>query len=218
MLRSLLLIAVLFFSTSCRRNSNQTWEDVKTAGRNMQRGVESIWGDEYDSRMVSSRDAFVGPGEDEFIPLNDADLRAIALRGDEPFPQPKGTPGEGGIPHLRNFRKSSNFSAVHFMTDEHILREKSDMQMVQNIVTYLKKNPQSYLLIEGHTDERAPASYNMALGIRRANHVRALVIKNGIDPNRVYTVSHGKEQPLALGHTADDWKVNRRAEFKIFEK
>jgi peptidoglycan-associated lipoprotein len=218
MLRIFLLLTLLFFSTSCRRNSSQTWEDVKTAGRNMQRGVESMWGGEYDSRMISSRDEFVGPGEEEFIPLNDADLRAIALRGDESFPQPKATPGEGGVPHLRNFSKSSLFSAVHFVTDEHVLRERTDIQMVQSIVAYLKKNSKAYLLIEGHTDERAPAGYNMALGVRRANHVRALLIKNGIDPNRVYTVSHGKEQPLALGHTPDDWKVNRRAEFKIFEK
>lgn len=73
-------------------------------------------------------------------------------------------------------------------------------------------------MVEGHTDERAPAGYNVALGMRRANHIRALLVKNGIDPNRVYTVSHGKEQPIAAGHSPEDWKVNRRAEFKIFEK
>jgi peptidoglycan-associated lipoprotein len=73
-------------------------------------------------------------------------------------------------------------------------------------------------LIEGHTDERASASYNLALGMRRANHIRQLLVKNGVSLNRIYTVSRGKEQPFALGHTPDDWKQNRRGEFKIFEK
>lgn len=216
--RLFLLAALAFFAASCNHSSNQAWEDVKTAGRYMQRGVESIWGVDYDSRMVASKDEFVGPGEEEFIPLNDADLRAIALNGDDAVPQPKGVPGENGIPLLRNFKASSKFISVHFDTDDHVVRQKNDLETVQSLIAFLKKNKKAYLMVEGHTDERAPAGYNVALGMRRANHIRALLVKNGIDPNRVYTVSHGKEQPIAAGHSPEDWKVNRRAEFKIFEK
>jgi peptidoglycan-associated lipoprotein len=212
---NVLLLAFIFLLASCCRNSSQTWEDVKTAGRYMQRGVDSFCGKDGESRMFASGDQFVGPHEEEFIPLNDEDLRAIALNGDDAIPQPRVMPGEGSVPALHHFR-AAEFSSVHFDTDEHILREKADISMVQHIVSYLKKNPGTYLLIEGHTDERAPASYNMALGMRRANHIRALMVKNGCDANRIYTVSHGKEQPLALGHSSEDWKKNRRAQFKIF--
>jgi peptidoglycan-associated lipoprotein len=213
----ILLAPFVLLLAGCCRSSNQTWEDVKTSGRYLQKRVDSWWGKDHESRMLNSGDEFVGPVEEDFVPLNDADLRAIAMNGDDAIPQPRESLGEKGTPAAHQFR-SAPFSSVHFETDEHVLREKADMLMVQQIVTYLKKNPKAYLLIEGHTDERAPASYNMALGMRRANHVRALIIKNGIDLNRVYTVSHGKEQPLSLGHSPADWKKNRRAEFKLWEQ
>jgi peptidoglycan-associated lipoprotein len=89
---------------------------------------------------------------------------------------------------------------------------------IQKIATYLKKNPSIYLNIEGHCDERASAAYNMALGLRRANHVRVLLIKQGIDFNRIYTVSHGKEKPKSLGHAEEALSQNRRAEFKIYKR
>ena len=218
--RILLCAAIVLLTASCRRTSSQTWEDVKTAGRYMQRGVDSMWGKDSESRMLASDEEFIGP-YDEFIPLNASDLRGLAKNGDVALPQPRGIPGTNGIPNLDQFYafpETIGFQFVHFETDEHILREKADIQMIHQIADFMKKNPADLLLIEGHTDERASASYNLALGIRRANHIRQLLVKNGVNLNRIYTVSRGKEQPLALGHTPDDWKQNRRAEFKIFEK
>lgn len=218
--RILLYAAIVILSASCHRNSSQTWEDVKTAGRYMQRGVDSLWGKDSDSRMLASNEEFVGP-YDEFIPLNDSDLKALALNADTAFPQPRGIPGMNGVPALDQFYLPSQefgFEFIHFETDEHVLRKLKDVRMMQQIAQYLKQHPNVLLLIEGHTDERASASYNMALGMRRANHLRQILIKNGVDLNRLYTVSRGKEQPVSLGHTQEDWQQNRRAEFKIYEK
>jgi peptidoglycan-associated lipoprotein len=216
-----LSLLILGLMSSCTHNSSQTWEDVKTAGRYMQRGVDALWGKDYESRMLTTDEEFVGPYDDEFIPLNASDLKALVLNSDTALPQPRGIPGEKGVPMLDRFQvpsESLGFRYVHFATDEHVLRENNDLQVLQQIAAYMKKTPNAYLLIEGHTDERASASYNVALGIRRANYVRALLVKNGIDLNRIYTVSHGKEQPLAFGHGQEDWKQNRRAAFKVFEK
>lgn len=207
--------AIVLLSASCHRTS-ETWENVKTAGRYMQRGVDSFWGKDADSKMLASDDQFVGP-YDEFIPMNDSDLRGLA-KNDTALPQPRGIPGMNGIPALDQFYASTEFRSVHFNTDEHILRDQADIQMIHQITAYLKNHPNDLLLIEGHTDERASASYNMALGVRRANHMRQLLVKNGINLNRIYTVSRGKEQPVAIGHSQDDWKQNRRAEFKIYER
>ena len=210
------LIGLLLFA-SCSRNSSQTWEDVKTAGRYMQKGVDSLWGKDYDSRMLTSDEEFVGPYDDDFIPLNVADLRGISA--DAALPQPRGIPGERGIPPLSQFYAApSDFNLVHFDTDEHALKDKNDLQALQQIAAWMKSHPSALLLVAGHADERASASYNMALAMRRANYVRTMLVKQGIDLNRVYTVSHGKEEPLALGHTPEVWKQNRRAEFKIFER
>ena len=218
--RILLGAAVVLLSTSCCHKSSQTWEDVKTTGRYMQRGVNSMWGKDADSRMLASDSEFVGP-YDEFIPMNDADLRGLAKNTDTALPQPRGIPGTNGIPNLDQFYVPSQelgIKFVHFETDEHVLRDKADIQMIQQIAAYFKKHPNDLLLIEGHTDERASASYNLALGMRRANHLRQLLVKNGVNLNRIYTVSRGKELPIALGHTQEDWKQNRRGEFKIYER
>ncbi len=51
--RILLWAAVVILSSSCHRNSSQSWENVKTAGRHMQRGVDSLWGKDRDSRIPS---------------------------------------------------------------------------------------------------------------------------------------------------------------------
>jgi peptidoglycan-associated lipoprotein len=216
-----LFAALIFLSASCARNSSQTWEDVKTAGRYMQRGVDTLCGKDYESRMLTSSEEFFGPDEDDFIPLKDADLKNTFA--DRALPQPKGIPGEKGIPSLDRFYSppvslNSLFQTVHFQTDEHILREQSDLAAIGRIADYLKKHPTMYVMIGGHTDERASASYNMALGMRRANYIRSLLVKAGVDLNRLYTVSRGKEQPIASGHSSEDWHQNRRAEFKIFER
>lgn len=219
--RLFFLCALVLLASSCSRHSNQAWEDVKTAGRYMQRGVDSLWGKNYESKMLTSDEEFIGPDDDDFIPLRDCDLKNTFV--DSALPQPKGVPGQKGIPSLEHFYEPpaalrSVFQMVHFETDEHVLKEKEDLAAINRIASYLKKNPGTYLVISGHTDERASASYNIALGTRRANYVRSLLVKAGIDLNRIYAVSRGKEEPLSFGHSAEDWKQNRRAEFKIFER
>lgn len=215
-------VVILIAASSCTRTSNQAWEDLKTAGRYVHRGVDAMFGKEYESRLLTSDEEFVGPYDNEFIPLRDSDLKSAYL-GDAALPQPKGIPGQKGVPSLSEFYLPPDmlrayFKPVHFDTDEHVLKDKHEMEALAQMAAYLKKNPNVFLVIEGHCDERASASYNMALGMRRANYVRSYLVKQGVDMNRVYTVSRGKEQPLTLGHGPDDWKLNRRSEFKIYER
>ncbi len=216
-------LVTMLFLVGCAKNSSQGWEDVKTAGRYLQRGVDVLCGKDYDSKMLTSDEEFLGPNDDEFIPLKDADLKNSLALSDAALPQPKGIPGKKGIPSLDQFYTApdtlrSLFQSVHFETDEHVLKDKNELQTIQQIVAYLKKNPHTYVVVSGHCDERASAGYNMALGMRRANYIRGLLVKNGVDLNRLYTVSRGKEDPLSSGHGSEDWKQNRRAEFKIYEK
>ncbi len=217
-----LYFVILLLTTGCTRTSNQTWEDLKTAGRYVHRGVDALFGKEYESKLLTSNEEFIGPYNNDFIPLRDSDL-ATMQGSDVPLPQPSGIPGEKGVPSLSDFYAPSDlmrayFKTVHFNTDEHIIKDKMDLENLLQLANFLKKKPNIFLVIEGHCDERASASYNMALGMRRANYVRSFLVKQGIDLNRIYTVSRGKEQPLVLGHTQEDWRINRRSEFKIYEK
>jgi peptidoglycan-associated lipoprotein len=79
----------------------------------------------------------------------------------------------------------------------------------------LAANPNVRLRIEGHADQRGSTEYNLALGQRRAEAVRAFMANYGIDPERFTTVSFGKERPLVEGDDEEAWARNRRAEFGI---
>jgi|MDTB01.2.fsa_nt_gb peptidoglycan-associated lipoprotein len=81
---------------------------------------------------------------------------------------------------------------------------------IENQVTWLKRFPGVTITIEGHTDERGTREYNLALGERRANSVRDYMIALGVDPNRVKTLSYGKERPVDPASTEDAWTRNRR--------
>lgn len=223
-MKKLIVFLGIISLVGCQKTGESTWENMKTAGRYMNRGIDSLCGKEYDSCALASEEDFLGPKEDQFIPLSEKDLK-VKYRSDMAVSQPKLQPGEkgSGLPAMHKFSDPSKnianiFQKMHFETDDHVVRKQDDLINIQKISQYLKKNPNMYLSVQGHCDERASAAYNMALGTRRSNHVRVLLIKNGVDFNRIYTVSHGKEKPIAMGHNSVDWIENRRAEFKVFQR
>jgi peptidoglycan-associated lipoprotein len=65
--------------------------------------------------------------------------------------------------------------------------------------------------IEGHADERGTREYNIALGARRAQVVHDYLAARGVDPNRMRTISYGKERPVAVCNDISCWSQNRRA-------
>lgn len=75
---------------------------------------------------------------------------------------------------------------------------------------WLKQYPQVTVVLEGHCDERGTREYNLALGERRANSAKSYLVAKGIDPNRISTISYGKERPAVLGSNEAAWAQNRR--------
>src|SRR3990170_5538859 len=65
-------------------------------------------------------------------------------------------------------------------------------------VQWLQQHNRHSFTIEGHADERGTREYNIALGARRAQSVRSYLASRGIDPNRMRTISYGKERPVAV--------------------
>jgi peptidoglycan-associated lipoprotein len=82
----------------------------------------------------------------------------------------------------------------------------------------LKKYGTWVITIEGHTDERGSAEYNLALGERRALAAKNYLISLGIGGDRLRTVSYGKEFPFDPGHDEGAWAKNRRAQFMLTSK
>jgi peptidoglycan-associated lipoprotein len=79
----------------------------------------------------------------------------------------------------------------------------------------LRANPNVRIRIEGHADQRGSTEYNLALGQRRAEAVRAYMVNLGIDGGRMSTISYGKERPLMEGDDESSYARNRRAEFAV---
>ena len=83
------------------------------------------------------------------------------------------------------------------------------------IGAWMRANPRAQLLLEGHTCRIGSASYNMALGERRALAVREYLVGLGIRADRLATVSFGEEMPVDLGSSREALARNRRVEFKV---
>ncbi len=66
--------------------------------------------------------------------------------------------------------------------------------------------------LEGHADERGTREYNLALGERRANAVRAYLVAQGASRSQIEVVSYGEEKPAKSGHNESSWAQNRRVE------
>ena len=78
---------------------------------------------------------------------------------------------------------------------------------------FLRSYPQVRVTIEGHCDDRGSTEYNIGLGERRAQAAKNFLISLGITPDRMDTVSWGKERPFCTEQTESCWQENRRAHF-----
>ena len=97
-------------------------------------------------------------------------------------------------------------SAVLMPTAQEILRSKAQ---------WMRDNPDTRVIIEGHTDSRGTGEYNLALGDRRAASARFFLTELGIAGDRINTISYGEERPVDPMENESAWAKNRRAEFVI---
>lgn len=99
---------------------------------------------------------------------------------------------------------------VFFDFDKYNLKPEA-RDVLQRQATWLKKYPSVTITVEGHCDERGTREYNLALGERRANSSKNYLIALGVNPNRIKTISYGKERPAVAGSNEAAWSQNRRA-------
>ncbi len=85
------------------------------------------------------------------------------------------------------------------------------LELLQDQVAWLKQNSNVSITVEGHCDERGTREYNLALGEKRAQAVKNYLIGLGISPDRVSTISYGKERPAVVGSNDGAWAQNRRS-------
>ena len=104
--------------------------------------------------------------------------------------------------------------ALNFDFDKSVVKPQY-FEMLHKFVEYVNYNDYE-VVIEGHTDSKGTNAYNMALGMRRAQSVKAKLLEFGMDPGRIVgTVSKGEEEPVATNTTDEGRAQNRRIEFKL---
>jgi peptidoglycan-associated lipoprotein len=168
------------------------------------------------SKPPVARPTASGPGD----PSSPA---GIPAKPPEPVPEPVGIPPEPiaedplKVSDIDKINQNSPFQPVLFAYDSSEIEGDGQKVLTAN-AAILKKYPEWVITIEGHSDERGTAEYNLALGNRRATAARTYLISLGIPADRLRTVSYGKEFPFDPTHNESGWSKNRRAHFVLTSK
>ena len=115
---------------------------------------------------------------------------------------------------LDEINKNSPLRPVFFGYDSSDISAEAQ-KILEGNAEVMKKYKSWVITVEGHCDERGTAEYNLALGERRALSARAYLVTLGIAPDRLKTVSYGKEFPFDPGRTEEAYARNRRAHFVV---
>ncbi|MGH1367197.1 MAG: peptidoglycan-associated lipoprotein Pal [Maritimibacter sp.] len=120
------------------------------------------------------------------------------------------TPGSASDPNAPAYFQQTIGDRILFAVDQSVLSPQAQ-ELVAQQAAWLMANPDYAAIIEGHADEQGTTEYNIALGARRASAVQAYLIDRGVAPNRLKTVSYGKERPLEICSDETCYAKNRRA-------
>ena len=112
---------------------------------------------------------------------------------------------------------AKNFQDVFFDLDASTIKDEGRSALQSN-ANYMKRWTSVRVTIEGHCDERGTAEYNLGLGDRRANAVKAYLVELGVPDGSITVVSKGKEAPFCSEHNESCWQQNRRGHFVVTAK
>lgn len=124
--------------------------------------------------------------------------------------------GTDGLPNVDLerllFEGDSRLKPVYFDFDSSTLSAEA-IATLQGNAQRINEVPNVIIQIAGNCDERGTQEYNLALGERRAQAVRAQLQSLGVPGERMVTISYGEENPAVPGSNEAAWAQNRRAEF-----
>ena len=153
-------------------------------------------------------------GTQEAAPVEDKGAAAATTPG-------ASTAGAGGsgiggtatglMPHKDPANILSQKRTIYFDYDQDVIKDEYKAT-VEAHAKYLQANRQLKITLQGNTDERGTREYNIALGQRRADAVKKLMILLGASEVQIETVSFGKEKPRSEGHDETSWAQNRRVD------
>ncbi|HQR11952.1 MAG TPA: peptidoglycan-associated lipoprotein Pal [Casimicrobiaceae bacterium] len=123
--------------------------------------------------------------------------------------------GSGTSNALRDPNNILSKRSVYFDFDSFVVEDKYKA-LIEAHAKYLANNKTAKVTLQGHTDERGSREYNIALGQKRAEAVKRVMILMGAQEVVIETVSYGKEKPKREGHDEAAWAENRRVDIVYF--
>ncbi len=111
-------------------------------------------------------------------------------------------------------RTSLQAETVYFDFDKSAIKSPQQSKL-NDVADFLKRTAQISVRIEGNCDERGTEEFNRELGLRRADASRAYLVSLGIDPDRIQTLSRGKDNPAVTDKGNESRAMNRRDEFVV---
>jgi peptidoglycan-associated lipoprotein len=123
---------------------------------------------------------------------------------------PGGTGSRSGLPGSQQDLEASAGDRVFFAFDRSDVSPEA-REILARQADWLRRYPNVSVTIEGHCDERGTREYNLALGERRAQAVKNVLVALAIPASRISTISYGKERPAVVGSSEEAYAQNRRA-------
>ena len=177
------------FVTACATTQEEIIEDGPPADEQTQMGTGVIQDD--------------GTGGADATGLTDGDDGATsAIVDDGPM---------NAVEMLERTEGALANRTIYFEFDSAKLTSES-IEILETHGNFIAGNGEVAVRLEGHADERGSREYNIALGDRRAQSVRRVLLFQGASTDQVETVSYGEEQPAVSGHDEEAWARNRRVE------
>ncbi|WP_348698296.1 peptidoglycan-associated lipoprotein Pal [Duganella fentianensis] len=136
----------------------------------------------------------------------------VAAPAPAPAPAPVAAPVPVSVPAYLDPNSSIYKNrSVYFDFDKYNVKSEFEA-LVADHGKFLSANPNVAIKIEGNTDERGGAEYNLALGQKRAQAVVTALKVYGVKDGQMEAISYGKEKPKATGKDEASYSQNRRAD------
>ena len=131
------------------------------------------------------------------------------------FPEPNLGAAQGSSAAQYESNSTMTVGGVIFDSEAATLHPDAH-KVVARAVRYLSDNPESSVIVEGHTDHTGSESYNQKLSEMRAGTVVRALRAKGISADRITSIGHGESKPIADNKTTAGKRANRRVEL-IFQ-
>jgi outer membrane protein OmpA-like peptidoglycan-associated protein len=167
---------------------------------------------DYEDRCVQ----VAGPKQNFGCPYPDTDGDGVVDKDDE-CPKVPGVPENKGCPQLDKKEIETvkfAFENLEFETSKDIIRKVS-YPSLNGLADLLVKKANYGLRIEGNTDNVGSDENNLILSQKRANAVKAYLVKKGVTADKLDAFGFGESNPIATNETAEGRQKNRRVEMTI---